>query len=97
MKISNAEEGDARYTQGTAPVDRVLAEQALYGDHFSPTEIEQWFVGENEGYYDFYYRVARTEQPANMAGSPPRCHSRGQIASDRGGLCFGQSAGLSRL
>lgn len=43
---------------------QALAGQALYGDDFSPSEIDKWFAAEKEGYYDLYYRGAGVEQQA---------------------------------
>lgn len=38
-------------TDLSAEVDRCLSGDKLYGDDFSPAEIEEWFRDEEEGYY----------------------------------------------
>ena len=38
--------------------ESALSGQTLYGDDFSPAEIEKWFEHEREGYFNLYYRDA---------------------------------------
>ena len=45
-------------------VVQALAGKTLYGDDFSPGEIEKWFADEKEGYFDLYFRDATSEKQA---------------------------------
>lgn len=61
--VNTAQDAPARSELERAK--QALAGRALYGDDFSPQEVEQWFADEKEGYYDLYYRDAGSEQQAD--------------------------------
>lgn len=49
-------------------IEHALAGKSLYGNDFSPAEIDQWFADESEGYFNLYFNPDR---PDAAEAQPP--------------------------